>query len=387
MTDPSRGWADRPAELDPALAMLRRARWAAHALAGYSASALAAACDAASAAAADAAEQLALDVAAATGAGSVPDLTLIHLACAAGPEQLDVVRPLRDGAQLISRPLGVVLLTTGGDHPVAGVYLAVIGALASRNAVLLLVPPGPAERAAELLSAAADAAGAPGGCVQWLVGASPAVAAALAADPDVDLCLDLPAAPPAAVPVLIDASADVATAASSIIASVAFDHGLLPDAEDVLLVDSAVADALLDALRAEGVQVLDAEQAARLRALIGASDHAGGRLPRGDSVGLAAAARIEVPEGTRALLLKLDHVLPEEPLLQPLPLPVLRWFPVNGARQSLQAAQAVLAAGAGGSAAWAATAGGRRRCPGRGRTAAVHAADRATVLRLAQGLD
>ena len=105
-------------------------------------------------------------------------------------------------------------------------------------------------------------------------------------------------------PAWVCADADVEAAARMVVASKAFDHGIICGSENNLVVDRSVRDSFVGALRMAGAAVLNAAECDRLARV--AFDDRDGRLRRTvlgqAAASIAAEAGIEVPAGTRLLV-------------------------------------------------------------------------------------
>ena len=105
-------------------------------------------------------------------------------------------------------------------------------------------------------------------------------------------------------PAWVCADADVEAAARKVVASKAFDHGIICGSESSLVVDRSVRDSFVDALRMAGAVVLNAAECDRVARV--AFDDRDGRLRRTvlgqAATSIAAEAGIEVPAGTRLLV-------------------------------------------------------------------------------------
>jgi acyl-CoA reductase-like NAD-dependent aldehyde dehydrogenase len=105
-------------------------------------------------------------------------------------------------------------------------------------------------------------------------------------------------------PAWVCADADVQAAAQMVVASKAFDHGIICGSENNLVVDRSVRDPFISALRLAGAAVLGPAECDRLAQAV--FDDRDGRLRRSvlgrSATSIAAAAGIDVPGGTRLLL-------------------------------------------------------------------------------------
>ena len=377
MTNPAQG-----------AAMLQQARWAARAFATYDHATVERIVAAAAEAGAALASELAADAVAETGFGVVEHKVRKNLSCSTGLVEAyaghDYVSPRVDAARKVvevPRPAGVVLALTPSTNPVATVFFNVLLALMTRNAVVVCPHPVAKDvcsRAARALAEAAEAAGAPTGCVQWVDQPSLATLEAMMVDPRVDLVLATGGTAvvqaagrsgnpslgvgPGNVPVYVDASADLARAARDIVASKAFDNSVLCTNESVLIVHQDVEKPLVARLQREGAHLLTAEQVGRLRQTMFPMDRLDTAVIGRSAHEVAALAGISVPRRTTVLLAPFDVVVPEEAMAHEKLCPVLGVVTVASARAGIEAARAVL------------------RISGAGHSAAVHAQDGDVVL-------
>lgn len=368
--------------------MIGRARWAARAFAAYDRPAVLRIAEAVARAGEQHAREHAEWAVRETGFGVVEHKVRKNLASSRGLLETyrdhDYVSPRVDAALAmveLPRPAGVVLAVTPSTNPVSTVYFTVLLTVLTRNAVVLSPHPMAKEccsDAARVLAEAAVAAGAPDGVVQWVENPTIPLVDSLMRDERVDLVLATgggavvrsayssgnPAlgVGPGNIPVLVDATADVREAARLLVESKEFDHSVLCTNESVLVVEDAVADDLLAAMKREGAMVLERSDARRLAAMM----FPGGRLdPRfvGQSAAwIAEQAGLRVGPKTRLLLAPFEDVVPEEPLAHEKLSPVLGVVRVPSLRHGIDAARAVL------------------RISGAGHSAAIHSRDPQNVM-------
>lgn len=183
----------------------------------------------------------------------------------------------------IARPVGVVGAVVPSTNPVATPYNKTLNALKGGNAVILAPSPkGDAvcDEIVALMRGALLRVGAPGDLVQKLPGPV-SKAATHAMMRQVDLVVvtgsqsnvraaytsGTPAIGVGAgnVPSIVDETADLDVAAAKIIASKTFDNATSCSSENSLIVVDPVYAPMLDALRACGARLLDADEKERLR--------------------------------------------------------------------------------------------------------------------------
>jgi acetaldehyde dehydrogenase/alcohol dehydrogenase len=371
-----------------AKAMLERAEWAARAYARYDRGSVAEIVQATARAAAAAAKDLAYKAVAETGFGVAEHKVIKNLACSTGLldhyRSHDYVTPRIDSeAKIVSvpRPAGVVFALTPSTNPVATVYFKTLLCLMTRNAVVISPHPmakAVCTEAARLMHDAAVAAGAPEGIIQVVEEPSVPLIQALMTDERTKVIVATGGNPvvrsayrsgnpaigvgPGNVPVLVDATADLRRAAERIITSKAFDNSILCTNESVLIVEEAVADPLLRAMRGQGGHLLDADQAERIRATVFPNGSFDTKMVGQSATSIAQQAGIRVPQHTRVLLAPFDLVVPEEVLAHEKLCPVVGVVRVASARRGIDVARAVL------------------RISGAGHSAAIHSTDPQTIL-------
>ena len=384
-----------PAGVPRARAMLQRAQWAASAFARYDRAAVDRIVHAAAAAGAAKAREYADWAVRETGFGVAEHKVIKNLASSTGLIEAyaghDYVTPRVDPAARlveIPRPAGVVLALTPSTNPVATVFVKSLLALMTRNAVV--VSPHPLARecsadAARTLAQAAVAAGAPDGVIQVVDEPSVPLINALMADERTSVIVatggtgvvraayssGTPAigVGPGNVPVFVADDADLPEAAQRIVDSKSFDNSILCTNESVLIVTEAAAGALLRHLQRAGAYLLPPDERDRVRDLLFPGGHFDTRFVGKDATWIAAQAGLRVPGTTRILLAPFPLVVPEEPLAHEKLCPVLGLTRVGSVRHGIDAARAVL------------------RLGGRGHSAAIHAADPATIMAYGAALE
>jgi len=377
-----------PAGVPRGRAMIERAEWAARAFATYDSATVQRIVDAAAAAGAARAKEFAEWAVRETGYGVAEHKLLKNLACSTGiaakyraSDYVDVVVDGADKMVEVPRPAGVVLALTPSTNPVATVMFKIMLALLTRNAIVISPHPyakGVCVEAARTMAAAAVAAGAPDGCIQVVEEPSIPLINALMTDPRTDVILATGGTPmvraayrsgnpaigvgPGNVPVLVDATADVNAAAQRIVDSKAFDNSILCTNESVLIVEDAVAPALLNAMTRAGAHVLSDDERDRVRDLVFPDGHFDAQWVGKDATAIASAANVRVNPRTKVLVAPIDLVVPEEPLAHEKLCPVLGLVRVANVGRGIDVAQAVL------------------RITGQGHSAAIHSTNPQTIM-------
>jgi acetaldehyde dehydrogenase/alcohol dehydrogenase len=228
------------------------------------------------------------------------------------------------GVTEIASPVGVVFGLVPLTNPVATFVNKVLICLKARNAVILSVhrgAQGVGVQTGALIRSVLARHGAPEGLVQWLTGrisrqttlmymGHPGVGLILATGGPAMVKAAYSAGKPAIgvgsgnAPALVCADADLAAAASAVVASKSFDHGVICGSEQHVVVERSVLEPFSVALELEGAAVLDEDEGAAL--LQTAFDPETGALLKRyagrPAVEIAAAAGIERDAGVRLLV-------------------------------------------------------------------------------------
>jgi acetaldehyde dehydrogenase / alcohol dehydrogenase len=165
---------------------------------------------------------------------------------------------------------------------------------------------------------------------------------------------------PGNAPAWICADADLKAAAQMVVASKAFDHGIICGSENNLVVDQSVRGPFTAALRAAGAAVLGPADCDRLARA--AFDGRDGRLRRAvlgqAATAIAAPAGIAVPAGTRLLVAPLPRQVVPGPYGREKLAPILSLFTADGPDDAISLCRQILRNG------------------GRGHTAIIHTRSR-----------
>jgi acyl-CoA reductase-like NAD-dependent aldehyde dehydrogenase len=345
-------------------------------------------------AAAARAEELAAATVQETGIGNVADKTFKNRFAS-----LEVNRTLQGkpgvgrwsaderGVTEIASPVGVVLGLIPMTNPVSTLVFKTLICLKARNALIVSHHPaavGVGVRTVELIRAVLRDQGAPVDLLQSVERASRTRTAMFMRHPGVSLILATggtamvkaaySSGTPAIgvgsgnVPALVCADADPQAAAAAVVASKAFDHGIICGSEDNLVVDASLRSRFVAALRDAGAAVLTGEQTDRVVAH--AFDPADGHLRRSvlgqPADRIAAAAGVELDGPVRVLVLPLPLEQVDGPCGREKLAPLVSLFTVEGEEQGLSVCQRLLAN------------------QGAGHTAVVHTGDRRLQQRFAE---
>jgi acetaldehyde dehydrogenase / alcohol dehydrogenase len=329
------------------------------------------------------AHELAAATVAETGIGCVPDkadknrfASLDVAQSLVGKPGVGVVgRDEREALTEIAEPMGVVLGLIPVTNPVATLVFKALICIKARDALIVSCHRDAADvgaRTVDLLGQVLARHGAPADLVQSAP-RRPArqAAVALMRHPGVSMILatggtamvqaayssGTPAigVGPGNAPAWVCADADVEAAARIVVASKAFDHGIICGSENNLVADRSVRDSFIGALRRAGAAVLNAADCDRVARVAFDRD---GRLRRSvlgqAATAIAAEAGIEVPAGTRLLIAPVPRQAVPGPYGREKLAPLLSLFTADGADDGIGLCRQILGNG------------------GRGHTAIIH---------------
>jgi acetaldehyde dehydrogenase (acetylating) len=253
----------------------------------------------------------------------------------------------------IAEPFGVVAAIVPSTNPTSTAIYKILIALKARCAIVISPHPSAARcitRVAEIMGAAARAAGAPEGAINWMTGVTLEGTQELMKQREVAVILATggmglvraaysagkPAygVGPGNAPCYIESSADVRKAASDILIGKSFDNGVLCSSPNSVVVDAAIADAAMREFQAQGAYFLSPTEADALARVLVTPQ----RLPNPALVGKSAAivaekAGFTVLPGTRALIAPLAGVGRDYPLSIEKLCPVLSYYVVEDWRE------------------------------------------------------
>jgi acyl-CoA reductase-like NAD-dependent aldehyde dehydrogenase len=304
----------------------------------------------------DANESLSREAVTETGLGNVPDKIAKNLLAALRTPGVEDVEPTawsdEHGLTLMERaPWGVIGAITPVTNPTSTIASNSIGMIAAGNAVVFNVHPGAKGvscRLVAILNGAIAAAGGPRnlvatvaeptiesagvlmkhpGVALLVVTGGPGVVKAAMASGKKAIC-----AGPGNPPCVVDETADLAKAGRIIVDGAGFDHNVVCICEKEVLAVASIADRLKAEMVSNGAVELSGRQAEAVARIAIAEPGGPGKhgaankelVGRSPQV-IARAAGIEVPAGTRLLLVEVgrDHPLVWTEQLMPV-LPLVR---------------------------------------------------------------
>jgi acetaldehyde dehydrogenase (acetylating) len=292
-----------------------------------------------------------------TGYGVVADKVQKNLF--ASRQVYDFIRPMRtvgvvnriDERKIveIAEPFGVVAAIVPSTNPTSTAIYKLLIALKARCAIVISPHPSAVRcitRTVEIMADAARGAGAPAGAIGWMTTVTLEGTQELMKHRDIAVILATggmglvraaysagkPAygVGPGNAPCYVERSADLAKAASDIIAGKTFDNGVLCSSPNSVVVDAAVSEELRRECQSRGAYFLNqAEADALARVLVSPQ-----RLPNPKLVGkpalhIARDAGIAAPPETRVLIARLEGVGRDHPLSIEKLAPILSWYDVQ----------------------------------------------------------
>ena len=282
----------------------------------------------------------------------------------------------------IAEPFGVVAAVVPSTNPTSTAIYKILIALKARCPIVISPHPSAARcitRVAEIMAAAATAAGAPDGAINWMTTVSLEGTQELMKHRSVAVILATggmglvraaysagkPAygVGPGNAPCYIEQSADLAKAASDIVLGKSFDNGVLCSSPNSVVVDRAVADEVRRQFVVRGAHFLSAADTERLAAALVTTQ----RLPNPKFVGksatfIAEQAGVRVPPDTRVLIAELKGVGRDFPLSIEKLCPVLSYYEVADWREGCERCMQIL------------------RYGGMGHTMAIHSRNEEVIL-------
>lgn len=184
-------------------------------------------------------------------------------------------------------PLGVICALVPSTNPTSTVIYKALIALKAGNAIIFSPHPGARQcswKAIEIVKRAAEAAGAPEGCVDGITQLTLEATSELMHSKDVSLILATGgegmvraayasgtptiSGGPGNGPAFIERSADIHHAVKDIITSKTFDNGVICASEQSIIVEGCIYDEVHRELEAQGAYFMNEDEAAKMAALL-----------------------------------------------------------------------------------------------------------------------
>ena len=289
-----------------------------------------------------------------------------------------------EGYVEIAEPVGIVAGVTPVTNPTSTTMFKSLICAKTRNPIIFGFHPSAqqcSKRTAEILREAAVKAGAPEDCIQWVEFPSIEATTALMNHPKVSLILATGGAGmvksayscgkpalgvgPGNAPCYIEKTAKVERACTDLMLSKTFDNGMICASEQAFIVDSEVACQFEDYMKKNNCYFLNEEEIWKV------SDYVINKEKgsvNAEVVGKPAAwiaqnAGVQVPEGTKILIARLQDVGADYPLSKEKLSPVLAYYVVNSTDEGFEKCRKMLELG------------------GLGHSAIIHSQDEAIIER------
>ncbi|MDY2728027.1 MAG: bifunctional acetaldehyde-CoA/alcohol dehydrogenase [Candidatus Onthovivens sp.] len=274
------------------------------------------------------------------------------------------------GITEIADPLGVICGITPVTNPTSTVIFKCLISLKTRNPIIFAFHPNAQQcsaETAEIIAKAAEAAGAPKNCIQWIKHPSMEATTALMQHKDVASILATggnamvkaayscgkPALGVGAgnVPAYVEKTANVAQAANDILMSKAFDNGMVCASEQAAIIDKEIYKEFVDSIKKYGAYLCNKEEKELLeKYMFRPNKDNTATVLFSDVVGhsaydIAKAAGFSVPEKTPILLVECKDVCAEECLTREKLSPVLALVKANDSSDGISKAEKMVEQG------------------------------------------
>lgn len=267
------------------------------------------------------------------------------------------------GFKEIAEPMGIVAAVIPTTNPTSTAIFKCLLALKTRNAIVISPHPRAGRctaEAARIVRAAAEAAGCPGGIIDWIDQPSLEMTNTLMGSADIILATGGPGMVAAAyssgkpavgvgpgnTPVIIDETADIRMAVNSIIHSKTFDNGMICASEQSVTV---VGDEAYAAARAEferrGCYFLKGEELDRVRKTVIINGSVNAKIVGQSAFRIAEIAGVRVPEATKILIGEVESVEPSEEMAHEKLSPVLGMYKATDFEDAIAKAERLVADG------------------------------------------
>jgi acetaldehyde dehydrogenase/alcohol dehydrogenase len=274
------------------------------------------------------------------------------------------------GITEIAEPVGVICGITPVTNPTSTVIFKSLICLKTRNPIIFAFHPNAqqsSKKAAIIMKEAAEAAGAPKDCIQWIEHPSmdattalmhhPGVATILATGGNAMVTAAYSCGKPAMgvgagnVPAYMHSSCDVEQAVNDIVISKSFDNGMICASEQAVIIDEAIYDQAGEMFKRFKVYFASKEEKKKLsKYMFGYAENEkgceqgrlNGAVAGKSPVWLAKQAGFEVPEDTSIIAVECKTVGEKEPMSREKLSPVLAVFKVKDEKEGFEKAEAMV---------------------------------------------
>ena len=263
------------------------------------------------------------------------------------------------GLTKIAEPVGLLAAVVPTTNPTSTAIFKALIALKTRNG--LIFSPHPRAKkstiaAAKIVLDAAVKAGAPENIIGWIDEPSVPLSNMIMKEADLILATGGPGMVKAAyssgkpavgvgagnTPAIIDSSADIKTAASSILLSKTFDNGMICASEQSVIVLKDVYDAFKKEFVARGAYILDEEQTEKVRKTIIINGALNAKIVGQPAYKIAELSGIKVPETEKILVGEVESVDLSEEFAHEKLSPVLAMYKAEDFTDAVQKAEQLI---------------------------------------------
>lgn len=266
------------------------------------------------------------------------------------------------GITKLAEPVGVVAAVVPTTNPTSTAIFKAMIALKTRNGIIFSPHPRAKKstiEAAKIVLEAAVAAGAPEGIIGWIDEPSVALSGQLMKEADIILATGGPGMVRAAyssgkpalgvgagnTPAIVDSTADIKTAASSILHSKTFDNGMICASEQSVIVLDDVYDAFKKEFAFRGAYFLTPEETEKVRKTIIINGALNAKIVGQSACTIARLSGFEAPEGSKVLVGEVESVELSEEFAHEKLSPVLAMYRAKTFAEAVAKAEHLIADG------------------------------------------
>ncbi len=248
-----------------------------------------------------------------------------------------------NGYTRIAEPIGVAAAVVPTTNPTSTAIFKALLCLKTRNGLILSPHPRAKNctiEAAKTVLKAAVEAGAPKDIIAWIETPSVEISAMLMKEADIILATGGPAMVKAAyssgkpaigvgagnTPVIVDETADIRTAAASIMHSKTFDNGVICASEQSVIVSNTIYEAFKKELQSQGAYFLNEEEKQKVRDTMFLDGVLNAKIVGQTAQQVATLCGIDVAGEVKVLVGEVQSVGEEEPFAKEKLSPVLAMY-------------------------------------------------------------
>ena len=266
------------------------------------------------------------------------------------------------GLKKIAEPVGLIAAVIPTTNPTSTAIFKSLLALKTRNG--LIISPHPRAKkstiaAARIVLEAAVKAGAPEGIIGWIDEPTVPLSGMIMKEADLILATGGPGMVKAAyssgkpavgvgagnTPAIIDDSADIKTAAASILHSKTFDNGMICASEQSVVVLKGVYKQFKEEMAAGGAYFLTPAETEKVRKTILINGALNAKIVGQPAVRIAEMAGVKAPEGSKVLVGKVESVELSEEFAHEKLSPVLAMYKAEDFDDAIAKASKLIADG------------------------------------------